>query len=82
VLALNGADDRQVSSKENLCAISLALSEGQNKCFKVLELPAFNHMFQSDNSGGQKSYGEIEETISYSVLKIIADWILSLERKK
>jgi pimeloyl-ACP methyl ester carboxylesterase len=78
VLALNGECDRQVSSKENLNVIALSLSEGQNKFFKVLEMPKLNHMFQTDYSGGQKNYGEIEETISYSVLKIIADWIVTL----
>lgn len=82
VLALNGEYDRQVSSKENLNAITLALSKGQNKCYEVLEMPHLNHMFQTDYSGGKKNYGEIEETIAYSVLKIIADWIITHVEKK
>ena len=34
-----------------------------------------NHLFQRCNTGHWKEYGEIQETISPEVLKVIGDWI-------
>ncbi len=76
VLALNGENDTQVLSKENLEAISNALKKGGNKDFTIKSFPKLNHLFQTSKSGLLQEYGEIEETISPQVLETISDWIL------
>ncbi|MEO7659982.1 MAG: alpha/beta hydrolase, partial [Pyrinomonadaceae bacterium] len=76
VLALNGENDLQVSSKENLAIISAALKAGGNKDFTVRSFPKLNHLFQTSRTGMPNEYGEIEETISPSILETISAWIL------
>ena len=76
VLALNGENDVQVSSKENLALISTALEAGKNKDFTVKSFPKLNHLFQTSQTGLPNEYGAIEETISTAVLETISDWIL------
>lgn len=76
VLALNGENDVQVSSKENLPLISAALKTGGNKDFTVKSFPKLNHLFQTSQTGLPDEYGKIEETISPQVLETISDWIL------
>jgi pimeloyl-ACP methyl ester carboxylesterase len=75
VLAINGEKDLQVSSKENLAGIAAALKAGGNHDFQTVELPGLNHLFQTCKTGLPAEYGEIEETISPSALKLMADWI-------
>ena len=76
VLALNGENDSQVSSKENLDLIAAALKAGKNKDFTVKSFPKLNHLFQTSKTGLLDEYGKIEETISPIVLETITDWIL------
>ncbi len=76
VLAINGSKDLQVPPKENLMGIETVLNEGQNKDFKVIEIPELNHLFQTCETGSLSEYAIIQETISPAVLKIIGDWIL------
>ncbi|MBN1271060.1 MAG: alpha/beta hydrolase [Candidatus Aminicenantes bacterium] len=76
VMAVNGSKDVQVVSSENLPAIIKALEAGGNKDVFVRELPGLNHLFQTAVTGEISEYVEIEETISPSVMKMIADWIL------
>ena len=76
VLAINGEKDLQVPPKENLSVIKEALVAGGNKNFIVKELPGFNHLFQTAQTGVPLEYAKIEETISPIALKIIGDWIL------
>jgi uncharacterized protein len=78
VLALIGEKDLQVPSKTNLPAIEKALIEGNNKNFKVMELPNLNHLFQNCDTGAVLEYGQIEETFSPKVLELITDWILKI----
>jgi uncharacterized protein len=75
VLALNGEKDLQVSSKDNLAGIAAALKAGGNHDFQTVELQGLNHLFQTCKTGLPAEYGEIEETISPSALKLMADWI-------
>lgn len=75
VLALIGEKDLQVPSGINLPAIRKALQEAGNPHFEVQELPGLNHLFQHANTGAPSEYGQIEETISPSVLNQIATWI-------
>jgi len=75
VLALNGEKDIQVAADVNLPAIAKALKSGGNKSVTTVKLPELNHLFQHCKTGLPKEYGEIEETFSPDVLKIMADWI-------
>jgi len=78
VLALNGEKDLQVSAKVNLPAIEKALKSGGNNSVTTISFPGLNHLFQHSKTGAPSEYGEIEETFSPEVLKIMADWILKL----
>jgi len=80
VLAINGEKDLQVSPKQNLPEIEAALRAGKNKDFTVQEIPGLNHLFQTASTGAPSEYGKIEETISPTALKMIADWILERSR--
>ena len=76
VLALNGENDLQVASKENLYLIAAALKAGNNKDFTVKSFPKLNHLFQTSQTGALDEYGKIEETIAPVVLETVAEWIL------
>jgi uncharacterized protein len=78
VLALNGEKDTQVNADENLGAIQKSLLSAGNKSFKIMKLPELNHLFQHCKTGLPTEYGDIEETFSQEVLKIMADWIHQL----
>ncbi len=78
VLALNGEKDLQVAWDINLPAIEKALKAGGNKSVSTVNLPRLNHLFQNSDSGLPSEYGEIEETFSEDVLRLIADWIKGL----
>jgi hypothetical protein len=84
VLALNGELDLQVSSKQNLPVIAKALAEAGNKDFSIIELPQLNHFFQTCETGSIAEYAKIEETISPTVLNLIAEWVLerTIQRKE
>jgi fermentation-respiration switch protein FrsA (DUF1100 family) len=78
VLALNGEKDLQVAAEINLPAIKKALKSGRNTAVTTMELPELNHLFQHCKTGLPAEYGEIEETFSPGVLKIMTDWINGL----
>ncbi len=82
VLAVIGELDLQVPPKENLPAIEEALEVGGNDHYTVKELPGLNHLFQTAQTGALSEYAKIEETISPTALKIIADWILEQTRER
>lgn len=82
VLALNGENDVQISSKENLALISAALKAGGNKDYTVKSFPKLNHLFQTSQTGLPDEYGKIEETIAPQILETISDWILKRTGKK
>lgn len=75
VLALNGENDLQVASKENLELISAALKAGGNKKVTVVSFPKLNHLFQTSRTGTLSEYQKIEETIAPTVLETIFNWI-------
>jgi fermentation-respiration switch protein FrsA (DUF1100 family) len=75
VLAINGEKDLQVAADVNLAAIENALKSGGNKNVKTLKIAGLNHLFQNCDKGLPAEYGEIEETFSPEILKILADWI-------
>jgi len=76
LLAINGSLDLQVPPRENLQAIEKAMIFGGNPNYTVEELPGLNHLFQHAATGSPGEYAKIEETISPSVLDMIAKWIL------
>lgn len=78
VLALNGEKDLQVAADINLTAIEKALKSAGNKDVKTIKLPELNHLFQHCKTGLPSEYGEIEETFSPEVLKIMSGWINGL----
>jgi len=78
VLALNGSKDLQVAADVNLPAIEKALNSGGNQKVKTVRLDGLNHLFQHSTTGLPSEYGNIEETFSPDVLKIISDWISGL----
>ena len=75
VLALNGELDLQVTPKQNLPAIRMALEEGGNKNFEIDELPSLNHLFQTAKTGAPNEYSIIEETMSPAAMEKISMWI-------
>lgn len=75
VLALNGGEDIQVIAKNNLAGIEAALRKSRVKQYTVRELPGMNHLFQSCKKCTVQEYAELEETISPTVLKLVADWL-------
>ena len=80
VLALNGSKDLQVPPKENLGAMELYIPKSEkNTVFK--ELPNLNHLFQECETGNPQEYGIIEQTIQPEVLKILGDWLKSIQSK-
>jgi pimeloyl-ACP methyl ester carboxylesterase len=81
VLAINGEKDLQVPPEENLAFIEKALTEGENKNFKTMEIPGVNHLFQTCKTGAIEEYAQIEETISPKVLDILLDWIMNFGLK-
>jgi alpha/beta superfamily hydrolase len=79
VLALNGDKDLQVASDVNLTSIQKSLNSGGNRKIQTMELKDLNHLFQHCKTGLPAEYSQIEETFSPGALKIISDWILSLD---
>ena len=75
VLALNGSLDIQVPAEVNLNAIEAALARGENSDYQVRAFEGLNHLFQQCETGEVKEYGEIEETFSPEVLRVLSDWL-------
>ena len=74
VLAMNGTNDVQVSSKQNLPAIAeiFTLSEGD---VTIIELEGLNHLFQPSETGAIFEYSQIETTFDPEALELMTDWI-------
>ena len=77
VLAVTGSRDMQVPSNPNLSEIKRALLAGGNRNAAIVQLPNLNHLFQTSSGGTPLEYGEIQETIAPTALKLIGDWILT-----
>ena len=76
VLAINGSLDVQVTSKENLEGIRMALKDNAN--VKIEEISGQNHLFQQANTGATSEYGIIEETFNESTMSMILEWLKTL----
>lgn len=75
VLAINGTNDLQVEAETNLKAIETALKKAGNQDVTTVKMHGLNHLFQKSKTGRISEYGEIEETINPSVLKLMTEWI-------
>jgi fermentation-respiration switch protein FrsA (DUF1100 family) len=80
LLAINGEKDLQVPPKENLELIEKAMKEGGNENYKIAELKGLNHLFQEAETGSPNEYAKIEETMSFSALNLISDWIKEITK--
>jgi pimeloyl-ACP methyl ester carboxylesterase len=78
VLALNGSKDLQVPPKENLGAMQKNIPKTE-KARVFRELPNLNHLFQECETGNPQEYRTIEQTIQPEVLKIMGDWLKSIQ---
>ncbi len=78
VLALNGQLDVQVTATENLNGYKKHLAAGTCPDFKVMQLDSLNHLFQKAITGNTDEYKTITEDFNHLPLKIIRDWIQSL----
>lgn len=76
-MALTGALDLQVLSKDNLPVIKANLPHNDKHLIK--EYDSLNHLFQHCTPVTALNYGGIEETISEEVLRDMADWIMNLK---
>ncbi len=75
VIALNGEKDLQVLPDQNLPVLDAALKKGGNKDVTVVRLANLNHLFQTAKTGHPVEYGQIEETMSPTMLEPLANWI-------
>lgn len=73
ILAINGSNDLQVPSSENLERIRALTADNQDAT--VIELAGLNHMFQTSETGSMGRYGDIEETFAPHALELISHWI-------
>ena len=79
VLAINGSKDVQVEAIDNLMSIRRCLAEKGRKDTYTYIMPGLNHLMQHCETGAVSEYVRIEETFSEELLKIISDWILTLD---
>jgi len=78
VLALNGSEDIQVNSKENLAAIEKYLDLAGNKNHTEIELKGFNHLMQQCKVCSLQEYAAIETTFDPIALDLITDFLKGL----
>ena len=70
MLAINGTKDTQVDAEKNLKAFSDNIHNAD-----IHRMEGLNHLLQHASTGESSEYGEIAETISPDVLRLIADFI-------
>jgi dipeptidyl aminopeptidase/acylaminoacyl peptidase len=74
VLAINGEKDIQVLAESNLAGWGQVKKNG-NKDVTLKAMPNLNHLFQHCQKCTVAEYGELTETFSPEVLKIMGDWL-------
>jgi hypothetical protein len=72
-----GEKDKQVPAALNQKELERATADGNAKN-KVVVLPGLNHLFQTCTTGDELEYSKIEETMSPSVMELMAKWVLAL----
>ncbi len=76
VLVLAGEKDAQVLADDNLQAFHDIFAGSGNTQVELIKLPGLNHILQTCNTGLMDEYGELEETLAYAAMHIMADWVL------
>ena len=77
VLAMNGTLDVQVSSKQNLPAIEMAMTNAVG-ALTIVELDGLNHLFQPATSGSVSEYSVIETTFDQGALEKMSEWLMEV----
>lgn len=80
VLALAGSHDQQVPPGPNLAAIRAALTAGQNRNFKIVELPGLNHLFQNSPTGAVAEYRTLPPKLSPALYHTLLPWLRAQAR--
>jgi hypothetical protein len=75
VFAINGSEDMQVESTENLRKIDSILKAHRNKAVKIKEYKGMNHLFQRCVACDIAEYAKIETTIEQEVIDDILLWL-------
>jgi hypothetical protein len=75
VLALYGANDRQIDPAAHRQAVEKALAAGASPPHTVQIFENLNHRLQPSATGGMSEYGRIPETFAPEVLTTLSDWI-------
>jgi fermentation-respiration switch protein FrsA (DUF1100 family) len=81
VFAINGSEDMQVESGENLRRIDSVLRANGNTSVKIKEYKGMNHLFQRCNTCDVAEYAKIETTIEQEVLDDIIVWLNQVTKK-
>lgn len=74
VLAINGEKDTQVDGRSNIDVIQKYIPQAETRL-----LPGLNHLMQHCTTGESSEYGDIRETISPEVLKLISDFVKGVQ---
>lgn len=75
VLAINGSQDLQVPPISNQSGFAKNFSKKSQLKSKAIVVDGLNHLFQRCNTCTVYEYGELEETFSEDVLKLMTNWI-------
>jgi len=81
VFAINGSEDMQVESGENLRRIDSVLRANGNASVTVKEYKGMNHLFQRCNTCDVAEYAKIETTIEQEVIDDIIAWLNQVTKK-
>ncbi|MDD4142807.1 MAG: alpha/beta hydrolase [Bacteroidales bacterium] len=77
VLAINGTNDLQVNSRDNLAAIEKALKKAGNTKYSIVEAKMLNHLFQKCLFGSPNLYKSNPETFNEEAMEIVGNWIIN-----
>jgi pimeloyl-ACP methyl ester carboxylesterase len=78
ILAVNGSRDIQVPPVSNQKGFNEHFSKKSKPKSKAIIVQGLNHLMQTCKKCDITEYGELEESFSPEVLKIMSDWIKSL----
>ena len=78
ILAINGGEDIQVPAESAQEVFDYNLSKKSRGKSKLIWKEGLNHLFQKCSTCTIAEYGELEETISLTVLNGMTEWIKSL----
>jgi pimeloyl-ACP methyl ester carboxylesterase len=78
ILAINGSKDIQVPPIENQAGFAKGFSKKSLPQSKAIVIEGLNHLFQTCTTCTISEYGELEETVSETVLKEMTLWIKGL----